>query len=225
MLFSKGLSGPEGIGSLLAHSSAKPLASAKALRPSRFEDEVRNNARFLKSWFQRPLTTGAVSPSGKALARMIASFVDPDTKGPVIELGPGTGPVTEALVERGIAEDRLVLLEYSADFCRLLRARFPRATVVQGDAYALQAMLGPVLGRPASAVVSSLPLLTKPEEQRLSLLGDAFSLAEASAPFIQFTYGNASPVPLGGRLTLDAEVSPRVWLNIPPARVWVYRKA
>lgn len=208
-----------GNGSILAHSSVKPL------QPSRFEDEVRNNARFLKSWFQRPLTTGAVSPSGKALARMIASFVDPDSKGPVIELGPGTGPVTEALVERGIAEERLFLLEYSADFCRLLRARFPRATVVQGDAYAMAALLGPKLPRPASAIVSSLPLLTKPEEQRLSLVDDAYALAEPASPFIQFTYGNASPVPLDGRISFDANVSPRVWLNIPPARVWVYRQA
>ena len=205
----------------LVQSSVKPLRC----HPSRFDDEVRNNARFLKSWFQRPLTTGAVSPSGKSLARMIASFVDPDSKGPVIELGPGTGPVTEALVERGIAEDRLVLLEFSKDFCRLLRLRFPSATVVQGDAYALRAMLGKSLSRPASAIVSSLPLLTKPEEQRLSLVDDAFSLADPASPFIQFTYGNSSPVPLNGRLQFDANVSRRVWLNIPPARVWVYRQA
>ena len=202
------------------NSAPKRLRS----QPSRFEEEFRDNARFLGSWFKRPLTTGAVSPSGKHLARMIASFVDPHSTGPVIELGPGTGPVTEALIERGIEESRLVLLEYTAQFSRLLRTRFPRATIVQGDAYALATLLKDHLSEPAAAIISSLPLLTKPEEQRLALLRDAFSLAQPDAPFIQFTYGNASPVPVDDEV-LRADVSPRVWLNIPPARVWVYRRA
>ena len=207
----------------MAPSAPKPFRPARACTPpSRFEEEVRNNARFLRSWLQRPLTTGAVSPSGKMLARTIAGFVDPFSTGPVIEIGPGTGPVTEALIQRGIAEERLVLLEYSAEFCRLLRGRFPRATIIQGDAYRIAGMLCGVLAAPASAIVSSLPLLTKPEEQRLTLLDEAFALGEAQAPFIQFTYGNTSPVPLRGA-TFSAQCSQRVWLNIPPARVWVYR--
>ena len=191
--------------------------------PSRFEKEVRNNARFLRSWLQRPLTTGAVSPSGKLLARTIAGFVDPFSTGPVIELGPGTGPVTEALLQRGIAEERLVLIEYSAEFCSLLRGRFPRATIIQGDAYAIAETLRDALDAPASAIVSSLPLLTKSEARRLTLLDEAFALAEPRAPFIQFTYGNASPVPLQNA-SFSAQSSQRIWLNIPPARVWVYRK-
>jgi len=62
-------------------------------------DEV----RFLHSWLQNPLRTGAVSPSGRALAKTMAGFVDPKQDGPVIELGPGTGPVTSALIARGVA--------------------------------------------------------------------------------------------------------------------------
>ncbi len=54
----------------------------------RFEDE----ARFLRSWLERPLVTGAVTPSSRMLARTMASYVDPRVPGPVIELGPGTGP-------------------------------------------------------------------------------------------------------------------------------------
>ena len=183
---------------------------------------MRDNARFLRTWLKRPLTTGAVSPSGKLLARTMAGYVDPFALGPVIEIGPGTGPVTEALVERGIRQERLVLLEYSAEFCRLLRGRFPRATIVQGDAYQIGEALAGVLQAPASAIVSSLPLLTKPEPQRLSLLDEAFALGEAGAPFIQFTYGNTSPLPLRGA-EFSAQSSQRIWLNIPPARVWVYR--
>lgn len=187
------------------------------------EAKLEDEARFLKSWFDKPLITGSVYPSGKALARMMARFVDPETPGPVIELGPGTGPVTEALITRGVAEERLILIEFNPDFCRLLRRRFPRARVIEGDAYSLSETL-PTLPEPASAVVSSLPLFTKPEAQRLHLLATSFGMMHPQAPFIQFTYATVSPMPLKLR-TFEAEVSPRVWLNLPPARVWVYRDA
>jgi phosphatidylethanolamine/phosphatidyl-N-methylethanolamine N-methyltransferase len=193
------------------------------------ETQLEDEARFLKSWFDKPLITGAVYPSGKALAKMMARYVDPAEPGPIIELGPGTGPVTEALIARGIAEERLVLIEFNPDFCRLLRKRFPKALVIQGDAYALDATLGstlaPSLGEQAtkaSAIVSSLPLFTRPEAQRLALLRAGFSMMREGCPFIQFTYATTSPMPLKSR-AFEAHVSPRVWLNLPPARVWVYR--
>jgi phosphatidylethanolamine/phosphatidyl-N-methylethanolamine N-methyltransferase len=94
----------------------------------RFQDE----ARFLRSWLERPLVMGAVTPSGKILARTMASFVDPRIPGPVVELGPGTGPVTDALIRRGVAQDRLVLVEYSPEFCQLLKRRFPRRRSSRG---------------------------------------------------------------------------------------------
>src|SRR5512138_771184 len=108
------------------------------------DDEV----RFIASWLQHPLKVGAVSPSGKALAQAIAAEVDPAVPGPVVELGPGTGPVTEALVARGVAEERLVLVEYNPDFCKLLRRRFPKATVIQGDAYTLADTLSGAVKEP-----------------------------------------------------------------------------
>jgi phosphatidylethanolamine/phosphatidyl-N-methylethanolamine N-methyltransferase len=199
-----------------AHRPNNRLARVLAL-DARFQDE----ARFLKSWFDKPLITGAVSPSGKALARMMARYVEPATTGPVIELGPGTGPVTEALIARGIAEERLILIEFNPDFCRLLKKRFPKARVIEGDAYAIAATLRD-LNTPAAAVVSSLPLFTRPENQRLNLLREAFALMGPDGPFIQFTYATVSPMPLKGG-AIKADKSPRVWLNLPPARVWVYR--
>ena len=185
------------------------------------EAHLKDEARFLKSWFDRPLMTGSVYPSGKALARAMARFVDPEVSGPVIELGPGTGPVTQALITRGIAEERLVLVEYSKDFCHLLRRRFPKARVVEGDAYNLKATLGE-LGEPAAAVVSSLPLMTRPEKERLNLLRTSFAMMEEGCPFVQFTYATVSPMPLKER-NFSVESTARIWLNLPPARVWAYR--
>jgi phosphatidylethanolamine/phosphatidyl-N-methylethanolamine N-methyltransferase len=170
--------------------------------------------------------TGAVSPSGRFLARAMANYVDPGAGGPIIELGPGTGPVTEALLERGVAPERLILVEYDASFCKLLARRFPKARIVQGDAYRLAETLGPVMKEEAACIVSSLPLLTRPERGRLNLLREAFELMLPEGAFIQFTYGLNSPVPLTSRLSglhFRAEASHNVWLNLPPARVWVYR--
>ncbi|MCC6777250.1 MAG: phospholipid methyltransferase [Hyphomicrobiales bacterium] len=185
----------------------------------RFDDEV----RFLRTWIEKPLAIGAVTPSGRALARTMAAFVDPTRPGPIIELGPGTGPVTEALISQGIDPSRLVLVEFDPNFCRMLRARFPTATVVQGDAYSLKRLLGGLLQQPAAAVVSGLPLFTKPLRMRLRLLFEAFNLMAKGAPFVQFTYHAVPPIPR--RLDrVMAEGSERVWMNIPPARVWVYRR-
>lgn len=171
---------------------------------------------------------GAVSPSGRFLARAMARCVDPHAQGLVVELGPGTGPVTEALIARGVAPERLVLVEYAPEFCKLLRKRFPNTRVVQGDAYCLDKTLAGVVEGPVSAVVSSLPLLNKPDADRQSLLERAFTLMGQDGLFVQFTYGINSPIPLErteGRLAYSAEGDTPVWLNLPPARVWRYRHA
>ena len=188
-------------------------------RGIRLDDEV----RFIRSWIERPLSTGAVTPSGKILARTMARYVDPRSTGPVVELGPGTGPVTDALVEAGVDPSRLVLVESNPAFCRILRARYPEATLVQGDAYSMRRLLHALLLQPAAAVVSGLPLITKPITMRLRLIRDALDLMAPGAPFVQFTYSVAAPLPkrLDG---FSVEASERIWMNIPPARVWVYRR-
>jgi len=188
-------------------------------KPPRLDDEV----RFLRSWIEKPLHMGAVMPSGRLLARTMAQYVDPHGTGPVVELGPGTGAITNALIEHGVEQSRLVLVEYNPGFCALLRDRYPQATVVQGDAYVLRDSLSKVLMAPASAVVSGLPLVTKPMLTRLKLIRDAFSALTPGAPFVQFTYSVTPPIPksLPG---VSTEASERIWMNLPPARVWVYRK-
>ena len=195
-------------------------SSVRALKkPLRLDDEV----RFLRSWIEKPLHMGAVMPSGRVLARTMAQYVDIKSTGPVVELGPGTGAITNALIEHGVDQKRLVLVEYNPGFCALLRDRYPLAKVVQGDAYALRDSLWDVLSAPASAVVSGLPLVTKPMLTRLKLIRDAFLALAPGAPFVQFTYSVAPPIPksLPG---VSTEASERIWMNLPPARVWVYRK-
>lgn len=188
-------------------------------RTLRFDDEV----RFIRSWLEKPLVMGAVTPSGRVLARAMARYVDPDMPGPVVELGPGTGPVTEALIEHGVAPERLTLVEFNPTFCQLLRQRFPKATVIQGDAYNASRILAALAHNPAAAFVSGLPLFTKPLKMRLRMFRDCLALMRPGAPFVQFTYAVVPPIPksVAG---VRVEASERIWMNLPPARIWVYHK-
>lgn len=194
----------------------------------RLDEKLADSARFIRSWLENPRIIGAVSPSGRALAKAMASHVDPASEGLILELGPGTGPVTQALVARGVAPARLVLVEYERRFCQLLGERFQGVKVIQGDAYGLEATLRGKIDGKITAVVSSLPLLTRPERDRMALLHQAFNMLEPDGVFVQFTYGLLSPMPLrsqpGGGAYVGKGSAP-VWLNLPPARVWRYRRA
>lgn len=188
--------------------------------------KVLDEVRFLKNWLDKPLMTGAVAPSSPQLARLMASKVDPETPGYVVELGPGTGVVTHALIDRGIDPERIVSIEYNSDFCKLLRQRFPRVHFVHGDAYHMRHAISGVVGRgdrPLAAVVSSLPLFTRPLPERQRLLDECFEMLQPGAPFIQFSYALVPPVPHGAG-QFEIERTGWVMRNLPPARVWIYRR-
>lgn len=198
-------------------------------RGGTLQQRVRDEARFFKAWVENPVATGAVSPSGRFLSRAMARHVDPNIPGPIIELGPGTGPVTQALIEHGIAPERLILVEFDEKFCDLLKARFPQARIVRGDAYNLAETLRDVITEPVAAIVSSLPLLNKPDEDRVRLLQDGFAMLHPEGNFVQFTYGMISPIPrskaVKAEMAFEMQGSAPVWLNLPPARVFTYRPA
>ena len=101
------------------------LRAFEKKRGIRIDDEL----RFIRTWLENPLKVGAVTPSGKILARTMARYVDPNSEGPIVELGPGTGPVTDALIKNGVDPARLVLVEFDPAFCRLLQERYPQRFV------------------------------------------------------------------------------------------------
>ena len=185
-------------------------------------DTLTDNLRFLRALIARPKNIGAVAPSSRALARAIARQIDPNRPGPVLELGPGTGVVTTALLERGIAPERLTVIEYDPDFAAAIAARFHGVHVIQGDAFDLKRTLGARHLEPFAAIVSGIPLLNFPVPRRQALMEALADQMAPGAPLIQFSYGMHAPVvpPQGHSVHCAA----RVWANLPPARVWVYRK-
>jgi phosphatidylethanolamine/phosphatidyl-N-methylethanolamine N-methyltransferase len=190
--------------------------------PDHRQNERLDGVRFISSWLKNPKNVGAIAPSGPALSRTMAAIVDPSVNGAIVELGPGTGPVTSALIERGIDPKRLVLVEYDEKFCAILRNKFPEVKVVRGDAFALDQTLQDHASFPLAAIVSSLPLLNFAQDQRQRLIESAMRLMRPRSPFVQFTYGANSPLPVQSDL-YETSASRRVWWNLPPARVWTYR--
>jgi phosphatidylethanolamine/phosphatidyl-N-methylethanolamine N-methyltransferase len=139
----------------------------------------------------------------------------------VLELGPGTGVITEAILNRGIAPERLTLVEYDREMAARLARRFPGVRVIEGDAFDLPRTLGPLAAQTYSGIVSGLPLLNFPTLRRRAYVEGVCRLLSPGAPLVQFSYGVNAPVmaPPGFGVTRAA----LIWANLPPARVWVYR--
>jgi len=175
---------------------------------------------FFRSWTRAPLQVGAIAPSGRALAEVISSEITAGC-GPVIELGPGTGVFTRALLARGVKECDLTLVERNTDFVPLLQARFPEARVLNMDA----ARLDPLnlhRSEKAAAVISGLPLLVMPPRRVLAILAAAFRCLRSGGALYQFTYGLTCPVrrPYLDRLGLKATRVGGALRNLPPATVY-----
>lgn len=178
---------------------------------------------FLKGLIARPKNVGAITPSSPALSRAIAQQVDPTIPGRVLELGPGTGVVTEALIERGIEPSRITAIEYDPDFVRMVAARFPGVHVMEGDAFDLRKTLANSDGEAFAAIVSGLPLLNHPVERRRALIEGALAKLKPGAPYVQFSYGTRPPIPAPMGATVKRAAL--ILMNLPPARVWVYRRS
>jgi phospholipid N-methyltransferase len=175
---------------------------------------------FFRSWLHNPLRVAAIAPSGDSLARIMTQEIAA-LDGPIIELGPGTGVFTRALLARGISESDLTLVEYGPEFVPGLQMRFPQARILQMDAAHL-AQAGIFEGEPVGAVVSGLPLLSMSPRKIASILSGAFVYVRPGGAFYQFTYGPRCPVPrpILDRLGLKAARIGGTVRNLPPASVY-----
>lgn len=185
----------------------------------KFDDEI----KFFRGWIDKPRAVGSIIPTSSVTARKMASIVNPQSGLPVLELGPGTGVITKAILATGIAPAKLYSIEYSQDFVDHLRRLFPRANVIQGDAFDLDASLGEARGLTFDSAISGVPLLNFPVAQRVKYVESILDRLPAGRPIVQLTYGPFSPVPPGqGNYTV--EHFDFIIRNIPPTRLWLYRR-
>lgn len=179
---------------------------------------------FLRAWAADPLQVGAIAPSSGALAAAITAELTPGCA-PVIELGAGTGVLTRSIIDRGVPEDQLVLVECNDHFALTLARQFPRAQIIVKDAGELRPQdIG--LGERAGAVVSGIPLLLLPQHKVRAILESAFRCLRPDGAVYQFTYGFRAPVERGTleRLGLQSQRIGGTLANLPPAAVYQIRR-
>jgi len=178
--------------------------------------------RFFGQWLARPGATGSIVPSGKVLARAMAAQVPLDSDLPVLELGPGTGPFTAAMIERGVDPSRIVAVEFNPEFHAFLSRRFPAVNVIRGNAFDLESTLKEAPRHGYGFILSGLPLLNFPKPMRRALVVDCLSRVAPGGAFAQFSYGPRAPVP-AEPARFSATPTPWMVRNVPPARIFVYR--
>jgi phosphatidylethanolamine/phosphatidyl-N-methylethanolamine N-methyltransferase len=179
---------------------------------------------FFRAWIANPLRVASVVPSSNSLSLVITREISTAT-GSVIELGPGTGVFTRALLQRGVLEEDIVLVENATEFVDRLRSQFPSALILEMDAAKLRE--NPVhVELKAGAVVSGLPFMSMSARKIWAILSGAFQKLHADGALYLFTYGYFCPIPKRflDRLGLKATRIGGTFANFPPAVVYRIRR-
>ncbi|HLP66804.1 phospholipid N-methyltransferase PmtA [Ciceribacter ferrooxidans] len=190
----------------------------------RFEKKFDEEIRFFKGMMQGPKLVGAIVPTSSITAKKMASIVNPNSGLPVLELGPGTGVITKAILARGIPAERLVSVEYSEDFYNHLKETYPAVNFIHGDAFNLDHTLGALAGQKFDSVVSAVPLLNFPMQDRIRLLESLLDRLPPGRPVVQISYGPVSPI-IAKPHSYHIQHFDFIVRNIPPAQLWIYRRA
>jgi phosphatidylethanolamine/phosphatidyl-N-methylethanolamine N-methyltransferase len=185
----------------------------------KFDEEI----RFFKGWIDGPKQVGAIIPTSSVTAKRMASVIDTTSGLPVLELGPGTGVITKAILGGGTRPEDLVSIEYSTDFYQHLVRTFDGVNFLNGDAFDLDRTLGAFKDRTFDCVISAIPLLSFPMDQRIALLEDLLDRIPAGRPVIQITYGPVSPI-IAKPDRYRIKHYDFVMRNIPPAQLWTYTR-
>ncbi|MBZ9677956.1 phospholipid N-methyltransferase PmtA [Mesorhizobium sp. ES1-1] len=195
-----------------SHGLRKALAE-------KFDDEL----KFFRGWIDKPKAVGSIVPTSSVTARKMASIINPKSGLPVLEVGPGTGVITRAILAQGVRPENLYAVEYSSDFVRHLRRQYPGVNVIEGDAFNLDETLGDKSGMMFDSVVSGVPLLNFPVAQRVAYVESLLDRIPAGRPVVQLTYGPMSPIP-AGRGNYTVKHFDFIIRNIPPTQLWIYRR-
>jgi phosphatidylethanolamine/phosphatidyl-N-methylethanolamine N-methyltransferase len=179
-----------------------------------------NPAMFFRRWMANPLQMGSIVPSSRTLCQRIARQIRRTGDEFVLELGSGTGVISQALLASGIPAERLIVVEIVHDMADHLRNVLPGATVIEGDARHLQDLIPSAWHGRIGSVVCGIPLvlLPRPEQARF------IEAIEAVAPgrgFLHYSYCVTSPLPYVHH-KLAAKREEWTPLNFPPASVWRY---
>ena len=179
----------------------------------------------IKKWIKNPAQVGTILPSSVRISRIVARYSIASLKGgKILELGAGTGPFSQAILDAGLPPDRLICVEKSKDMCDFLRKKLSGVNVIQADACYLSEQIPADVLRGVDCVVSSIPMLCIPKSTQSLILQSVFNTI-GDVPLYQITYKFFSSSIDSDAFGLTEERLAKVWLNMPPVTLWKYMKA
>lgn len=199
---------------------------SKLLELSDLPQAAQGPVLFWQRSIKNPLQVCSLFPSSPFVGRAMTKALGERTKSRIIELGAGTGAVTRQLIRNGVQTDKLTLIEIDAQLGGHLRRGFPDVDVVIGCAQDLAKIWEERNGESVGAIVSTLPMRLFSKKLIYLVMKNSLQVLEDGGMFVQFTYRQNSPVPprVVKALRMKARRYTRVWLNLPPAAIWVYEK-
>ncbi|MEM9439412.1 MAG: methyltransferase domain-containing protein [Pseudomonadota bacterium] len=183
---------------------------------------VKETELFFRQWLRSPKSMGSILPSSMALARAVTSAVTWEPGQTVVELGAGTGAISQGLLEKGMPRDALMMIELDEQLYDYLRNRFPGVRVVHGDATKLSEIVAEQEIASVSTVVSGLPMVNMPVDFQRAIVGESMKSVRSGGALLQYSYSPLCPIP-AKKLSVKAELVRFVLRNVPPATVWRFR--
>jgi phosphatidylethanolamine/phosphatidyl-N-methylethanolamine N-methyltransferase len=184
---------------------------------------IKEGELFFRQWLRSPKSMGSVIPSSRALARAVAAEVAWQPGQFVVELGGGTGAISQGLIERGIPRDHLIVIELDGPLYAYLKERLTGCLVIQGDATRLDEILARQEIGEIGTVISGLPMVGMPDGFQKAIIDQGFRVMRPGSFMLQYSYSPICPVP-ARKLGIKAELARYVLQNFPPAAVWRYTR-
>ncbi|HXT69283.1 MAG TPA: methyltransferase domain-containing protein [Vicinamibacterales bacterium] len=151
-------------------------------------DSLREHLLIASKFLRNPRTVGAVSASSKAMARQMVAEIPTDKPVNVVELGPGTGSFTRAIVERLAPGSRFVAIELEPEFVERLRPRWPSVEFVLGSAVELEQLVTARRMQPIDHIVSGLPFASLRVEDSSKIMDGILHTLRPGGTFTTFQY-------------------------------------
>lgn len=186
---------------------------------------------FLTRFLANPGLVGALLPSSSALCREITSHINIESAEAVVELGPGTGVITDEILARLNPQAKFVAIELDSKMYEALRKNRPDLHIVNDSAVNLTKIMKDADIKHLNTIVSGLPWAAFPESLQVGILDAIVDSLSEGGYFTTFAYLQGLALPAGQRFKKmlknffrEVEVSRIIWNNIPPAIVYRCKK-
>ena len=179
---------------------------------------------FFQQFLRHPKELSSIIPSSKSLGDMAISAAKLDQAKVVVELGAGTGGITEQILKAKPREARFLAIEINEDLVKAARKRCPGTDLILGDALHLDIYLSARGEESCDAIISAIPWAAMESEPQSKLLAAVYDNLKPGGRFVTLAFLVGLPFPASRRFREALEhyfdktgVTPIVWRNLPPA--------